>query len=233
MQTTGQIHEKPRAVEPPPEFQAGKIMSMDSPQLVKILKDPAATEFQRMKACQRLAVVGTKDAVPALAAMLSNPKMAHYARTGLVPIPGPAVDEALRAAAIKLKGQLLIGVVDSIGQRRDVKAVPLLGRLLYGIDTKVACAAAASLGCISGPSATRVLLDALLKTKGVVRAEAAAAGLVSAEGLIAQGDRKGALALYAVLGRPDIPKPVRLAAMHSTIAVETSLSRPRPAAPAK
>lgn len=233
MQTTVQTRPRPKAVEPPPEFRAGKIMSMGSPQLVGILKDPAATEFQKMKVCQRLAVVGTKDAVPTLAAMLSDPKLAHYARFALVPIPDPSVDDALREATKKLKGQLLVGVINSIGQRQDAKAIPLLTRLLYGGDTELASVAAATLGRISGPSATQALRDALLKTKGVVRKAAAEAGLVSAEGLLAQGDRKGALVLYAVLSRPDMPKSVRLAAMHSTIATETSLARPRPAAPAK
>lgn len=230
MQTTGQTQAKPPVVEPPPEFRAGTIMSMDSPRLVDILKNPESTEFQRAKACQRLAVAGDKDAVAGLAAMLGDPKMAHYARFGLGPIPDPWVDEALREAAKKLKGPLLVGVINTIGHRRDVAAVPLLNRLLYGADTEAACAAAASLGLISGPSATRTLREALVKSKGAVRKAAAEAGLVSAEGLMAQGDQKGALALYDVLSRPDIPKPVRLAAMHSIIEAETSLRRPRPAA---
>jgi HEAT repeat protein len=233
MQTTAQTRPRPKAVEPPPEFRSGKIMSMDSPRLVAILKDPAATGFQRMKACQRLAMVGTKDAVPTLAAMLTDPKLAHYARFALVPIPDPSVDDALREAANKLKGQLLVGVLNSIGQRQDVKAIPLLTRLLFGRDAELASVAAASLGRISGPSATQALRDALLKAKGVVRTAAAEAGLVSAEGLMARGDRQGALALYGVLSRPDMPKSVRLAAMHSTIAAETSLARPRPAPPPK
>lgn len=228
MQTTGQTKTKPPVVEPPPEFRAGKIMSMDSPQLVEILKDPTSTEFQRAKACQRLAVVGNKDAVPALAAMLGDPKLAHYARFGLAPIPDPAAGDALRAAAGKLKGSLLVGVINTIGRRRDVKAVPMLTRMLNGTDIELARAAAASLGQISGPSATKALRDALVRTKGAVRTAAAEADLVSAEGFMAQGDRKGALALYDVLSRPDMPKPVRLAAMHSTIEAETSLRRPRP-----
>jgi hypothetical protein len=65
-----------------------------------------------------------------------------------------------------------------------------------------------------------------------VRNEVAAACLVCADGLLASGDRKGALAMFSVLSRPDVPKSVRLAAMHSTIAAETSLGRPR-VAPAK
>jgi len=35
------------------------------------------------------------------------------------------------------------------------------------------------------------------------------------------------MALYQTLMRPDVPKPVRLAAMHSTFAAETSLRRAR------
>ena len=49
-----------------------------------------------------------------------------YARFGLEGIPDPAVDEALREAATKLQGRQLVGVIDSIGQRKDAKAVDLL-----------------------------------------------------------------------------------------------------------
>ena len=98
---------------------------------------------------------------------------------------------------------------------------------MYDADAEVAQAAAASLGRISGPRATQALRDGLAKTKGPVRTAVAGAGLVCAEGLMAQNDRKGAFALYDTLSRPDMPKSVRLAAMHSTIAAETSLTRPR------
>jgi HEAT repeat protein len=226
---TAQTQSRPNT--PPPEFQAGEILKMDSAQLVAILKDPSATEFRKMKACQRLAVAGTADAIPVLAAMLSDPKLAHYARTGLIPIPDPAVDDALRAAAGKLKGRLLVGVVNSIGQRADVKAVPMLTRMLYGADAEAGCAAAASLARIGGPSSVKALQEAANKGKGAVKTAALECLLVAAEGLMAQGDRKGALAVYTVLSRPEMPKPVRLAAMHSIIAVETAIDRPKPAAP--
>jgi HEAT repeat protein len=211
----------------PPEFQAAKIMTLDSPQLVQILKDPAATVFQKAKACMRLAMVGTKEAVPALAALLGDPRFSHYARFGLVPIPDPSVDDALRGALKTVKGKLLVGVIDSIGQRKDAKAVDALAKMMYDTDAEVAQAAAAALGRISGPQATKALQDGLAKTKGPARTPVAAAGLVCAEGLLAQGDRKGALALYGALSRPDMPRSVRLAAMHSTIAVETALGRSR------
>src|SRR3982751_6422565 len=78
--------------------QAEPFLNLDEAALVKILQDPAAAIFDKNIACRRLAIIGTKAAVPALAALLSDPKLAHYARFGLGPITDPAVDEALCAA---------------------------------------------------------------------------------------------------------------------------------------
>lgn len=218
---------QPPPATPPPEFQADKIMTLGTSELIALLKNPGSTAFQKMKACQRLAVVGTEEAVPALAPMLADEQMAHYARFALEPIPGPSVDAALRDAAGKLTGVLLVGVINSIGERKDGAAVDVLAKLMVDADSEVALAAVASLGRISGPQAAKVLQDALGKTKGDMRAAVAAAGLVCAEGLLAQGMREQALDLFSVLSARDMPKSVRLAAMHSTISVETSLSRPR------
>jgi HEAT repeat protein len=211
----------------PPEFQADPILKLEEPALIQILKDPASTVFQKNVACRRLAWVGTKDSVPVLAAMLTDAQLAHYARFALKPIPDPSVDAALLAAIPKVKGKLLIGVINTIGQRQDGQAVEPLNKLLYGPDAEVAEAAASSIGRISGPAAAKALQSALARTKGPVRNAVADACLVCAEGLMAKGDRKGALALYDALSRPDIPRVARLAAMHSAFAAETSFTRPR------
>jgi HEAT repeat protein len=218
---------KPPKPVPPPEFKAGKIEQMSQTDLIAILRNASATVFQRAKACQRLASIGAPDAVPALAALLTNARLAHYARYGLEPIPGPSVDDALRAALPKLTGRLLMGVIDSIGHRRDAQAVPALARLLHSLDLEVAQSAAAALGSISGLAAAKVLQDNLARTKGAVRAAVAAAGIVCAEGLLASGNRAKALDLYTALTTTATTTPVRLAAMHGIIAAETSLNRPR------
>ena len=223
--------QRPPVPQAPPEFQAEKIMKLDSAGAIAILKDSAATDFQKSKACMRLAQVGTKDAVPALAALLGNERLSDYARFGLVPIADPSVDVALRSAAQTTKGVQRVGVVDSIGQRKDAGAVALLNKFLYLADIPLAEAAAAALGQIGNAQAIAALRTALVKTKGPVRNAAAAAALVAAEGQVAKGDRKGGLELYSALSRPDVPKAVRLAAMHSTIEVETAINRPRTAPP--
>lgn len=206
MQSTGQT------VPAPAPDKAEEIMTLEPPKLIQILKDPEAPVFAKAKACQRLAVVGAKEAVPALAALLADQQLGHYARFGLEPIPDPSVDDVLRDALPKLKGRLLVGVINSVGHRQDAKAVGSLAKLLYDGDSEVAQAAAAALGRISGPQAAKTLQQGLGRAKAPVRPAVAGAGLVCAEGLLAQGERKQAVALYDALTRPGLPKPVRDAA---------------------
>jgi HEAT repeat protein len=218
---------KPKPPEPPPEFQENDIPTMDAAALIRILTDRSSTEFQKAKACQRIGELGTSEAVPALSALLSNEHMNTYARYGLEPIADPSVDDALRAALSKLKGNLLIGVINSIGKRRDSKATPALTKMLYDADGDVARAAAMALGNIGGAPAMRELQAAIAKSKGMTRMAVADAALVCAERLLAEGQRDQALKLYASLSAPDMPKSARLAAMHGIIREETSTSRPR------
>jgi HEAT repeat protein len=212
---------------PPPEFREEDIAKLDSAGLLNILNDAKSSEFQKSKACQRLGELGAKEAVPALAALLSSEQLNVYARYGLEPIADPSVDEALRAALPKLKGNLLIGVINSIGKRKDKQAVPLLAKMINGSDPDVARAAAAALGKIGGVEAMKNLQAALGQTQGMVRMAVADAALVCSERLLAEGQRDQAMALYTSLTASDIPKPVRLAAMHGIIREETSTSRPK------
>ena len=218
---------KPPKPEPPPEFQEHEIATMDATALIRILTDGTSSEFQKAKACQRAGELGPKEAVPALSALLSHERLNTYARYGLEPIADPSADDALRAGLSKLKGNLLIGVINSIGKRKDAKAAPALAKMIYGADPDVARAAAAALGNIGGVSSMQELQAALVKTKGVTRMAVADASLVCAERLLLEGKRAQALALYASLSAPDMPKPARLAAMHGIIREETSTSRPR------
>lgn len=218
---------KPKPPVPPPEYQEGAISKMDAAALIRILTDARSPEFQKAKACQRLGELGPKEAVPALSALLGNEHLSVYARYGLEPIADPSADDALRAALTKLNGVLLIGVINSIGKRRDAKAGPQLAKLLYSADANVARAAAAALGAIGGPVSIKELQAALGKTEGLTRMAVADGALLCAERLVAEGDRDQALKLYAFLSTADMPKAARLAAMNGIIREETSLGRKR------
>lgn len=132
-------------------YKSAAIMSLASADLVKILNDPSAGEFAKAKACQRLAVVGNESAVPALAGLLGDVRLAHYARTALDQIPGDNADRALREALSDLDGRLLIGAIHSIGTRRDAGALDLLAKLRQGDDSDVAAAATWAISRIRRP----------------------------------------------------------------------------------
>lgn len=196
----------------PPEFDALPIWTMPAPKLLALLKDPKSTEFQKAIACKKLSIVGGKEAVAPMAALLNDPHLSCYARFGMEPNPDPSVDDAFRAALPKLTGTLQIGVINSIGVRKDAKALDALAKLIDHSDAEVAQAAAASVGMIGGQQASKILQAALGRTKVPVFPVVARATLLCAEGLMASNKTRG-LELYQELTATTMPKPVRLAAL--------------------
>lgn len=188
----------------------------ETAKLVAVLAGDAP-QFDKVLACKRLALIGTKDAVPVLAKMLADDKMAHYARYALEPIADPSVDQALRDAAARLKGGLQVGAINSIGARRDAGAVELLSKLLKDADPNTAAAASAALGRIGTPEASQALQQALAAASGQARATIADACLTCAEQLVARNQRDQAVALYEVLRKTELPKRFAIAATRGAI----------------
>ena len=184
--------------------------------LIAVLKS-AAPQKEKADACRNLALIGTKDAVPALAALLGDEKLSHMARYGLEPIPDPAVDDALRDALGKLEGLPLVGVIGSIGVRRDANAVGPLAKMLKDSDGEVARAAARTLGRIATPDAAKALQQTLADAPAAFRQAVADACLSCAEAFLAQGKRSEAAAMYESVGKADLPKHFRVAAAHGAI----------------
>src|SRR6266542_3611964 len=106
-------------------------------QLIAILNSNSTKPEEKAVACKRLAVYGTKDAVPALAPLLADEQLASWARIALEAIPGSAPDVALRDAAVKLNGKLLVGVINSIVVRRDANALGVLSAKLKKGDDEI------------------------------------------------------------------------------------------------
>ena len=79
--------------------------------------------------CRKLTIVGTAASVPALAGLLGDKDHSHMARYALERIPAPEAGQALREALARLSGNLKIGVISSLGLRRDAAAVSALGEL--------------------------------------------------------------------------------------------------------
>ena len=157
-------------------------------------------------ACKQLAIYGDKKAVPVLAPLLANEKLASWARIALEAIPDSSADDTLRAALDNLRGQLLVGVINSIGVRRDAKAVAVLAARLNESDHEVASAAAEALGQIGGSEAAGALTHALAAAPEKVRSAAAYGCILCAEKLLAKGHSAKAARLYDSIRQASVPK---------------------------
>ncbi|MCS7238178.1 MAG: HEAT repeat domain-containing protein [Thermoguttaceae bacterium] len=188
----------------------------EEPQLIAVLKSAEAPLFEKAMACKKLAVIGTARAIEVLGQLLSDPQLSHYARFALEPIPSPEVDRVLREAAGRLEGRLLVGVLDSIGNRRDAEAVPLLEKLLESGNEEVVEAAAIALGRIGTPAAAQ-RLEVAMKSPQIVKRESAARGALIAAERLAAGQPLIALGLYEAIWRADVPANIRMAGLRGVI----------------
>ena len=192
----------------------GKPASQD--ELLAVLRGEASLT-EKWQAAHALAVRATRDAVPALAALLADEKLSDLARCALESMPDPAADDALRAALPNLKGRLLVGVIDSIGVRRDAKAVEPLSKLLGDGDAEVASAAAWSLGRIGAAPAAKALEQAEAAAPAAVKPALYEALLRCAEAAASEGRRDEALAVYERLRGAQMPNAIRMGALRGAI----------------
>jgi HEAT repeat protein len=173
----------------------------------------AAKDF----ACRKLMVIGTAASVSALASLLNDNDLSHMARYALERIEAPEAAQALRDALPSLKGTLKIGVIGSLGVRRDSAAIAVLTAALADADVAVATAAATALGDIGTEQAVESLSQATASAG--VKPAVLDAMLASAERLLADGKKAAALGVYKQLLKDNPPKNVRLAATRGLLLV--------------
>ena len=174
-------------------------------ELIAVLRSDAPPQDKAI-ACKKLAVDGSSEAVGDLAKLLSDPQLASWSRIALEAIPGTAPDEALRKASESLDGNLLVGVLNSIGVRRDVNSAEMLTKRLRDKDEEVASAAAVALGRIGNAASATTLRAALTSGPAKVRSAAAEGCVLCAERLLAEGKTADAVALYDEVRKAELPK---------------------------
>ena len=167
--------------------------------------------------CRKLAMVGTAAAVPSLAALLVKKEISHMARFALERIPASEAGQVLREALPKVSSPVKIGVISSLGSRRDAAAVVMLASLLKDGDPAIARAAALALGTIgSGESAAA--LQAAQKAATGNSLTLIDALLSCAEAMLANNKLVDASAIYKTFEQANQPRLVRLAAARGLLA---------------
>jgi HEAT repeat protein len=173
--------------------------------LIKLVTSDATLAAKDF-ACRLLHGMGTEAAAPALAGLLADSRTAEIARYALEGIPGPAAGRVLREALGKTSGRARIGVITSLGRRRDAAAVELLRPLAADPAPATAEAALVALAEIADPAALRILAES--------RSPAAAvASLKAADLLAGRGEAASAAAIYRRLYTAGQPGVIRAGAL--------------------
>ena len=179
--------------------------------LVGMLASGATVEAKQA-ACWQLSIVGSAAEVPALAKLVADKELGYQARLALERIPGGESLAALRAALAATSGEARACVINSLGARRDAKAVAGIAGLLTDADAMTAGAAMEALGKIGGATAAGALMAADGKVPAALKPRLSVALLRCAEGLQAAGSTKDAAPILEKLCRANQPAFIRIEA---------------------
>ncbi len=145
--------------------------------------------------CQELQWAGRKEAVPALAKLLTDGDLVDRAGMALVAIKDGAA-EALRAALPGTQGLCRLVILHSLAALADPQSAEALKQALTDSDREVRIAAGAGLAKIGDASAAEALLKASQVEPGWERIQQAKHCLVLAEKLAASGQKPQAALIY-------------------------------------
>ncbi len=172
--------------------------------VLDLLRDSDSTTACREFACRQLSLIGSNASVSTLAELLRNNELAHMARYALQRIPGDKVDDALVEALNRLEGELLIGVINTIGERGQAESVLSMRQFMSANNgEEVSLDAVNAIGKIGGPSAEKILrteLDQCGNTDDVSRIDALACSLLRiADQYVQEDDYTSAAEIYTDL----------------------------------
>jgi HEAT repeat protein len=192
--------------------------------LLALLQSPTATKDAKDWICRQLRQVGTEQAAPALASLLTDKDLATIARMALQSIPGSQVDALLREALTRAQGDLQAGVIQTLGMRGDRQAVPLLAPLATAAEVSVAEAALDALGHIGGQESLRAVQAAAVPAAlSRVRFHAL---LLCAERLVAESQGAEATQLYRGIYGQSADPVIRTAALRGLVVTDPANSAP-------
>ena len=184
--------------------------------LIAALKTPISRDAKDY-VCRKLMQIGTAASVSTVAELLADKDLSHMARFALERNPAPEAAQALRDALPRVTAPLKVGIISSLGQRRDVASVASLANMLNDTDGTIARSAALALGAIRTSEAAKALGNAKA-TAPETQIAITDASLSCAESLLALGNKSEALVIYKSLLGEGQSKHVRLAATRGLLA---------------
>jgi HEAT repeat protein len=167
-------------------------------ELVKLLAPGASLEARRF-ACKQLAVIGSDLALPAIAELLKDKENVGFACLALTTYPPGKADTILRDALPASRGPARLQIIDTLGDRRDTKAVAALATIVREDEFAPKRAAIIALAKIGDAAARKALADLRRTSPSELERWFTEADLRLAEQSAKAGDGKAAAAVYEKL----------------------------------
>ncbi|MDR1959251.1 MAG: DUF1080 domain-containing protein [Planctomycetaceae bacterium] len=184
--------------------------------------NPTDTQLhEASEAIRSLTQFGTEAAVPELAKLLEVTPLNTAVRTALINMPNGTGIAALRESLDTLRGENLVGVMESLGSARDEKSVEKLLKLVDHNEKAVADSAMRALGKIAVSEAVSAVQNGMDSGDMEKKHAAAQAALYMAERFAATGQKDAAATIYIALsGNDSFPAPLRGNALRSKILLD-------------
>ena len=171
--------------------------------LIGVLRSKRSTQDGKSIACRFLQRIGTERCIPAVSALLDDEILCHYARLVLERLECEAADKAMREALLNVPDRAKIGILGSLGVRRDRNSVGRVRKLTTSRNLAVAAAAIEALGKIGGLEAAKhLLLMPVTPPKKKLQSARMKAMVACARTLAPAG---AAALCVKVLAGPDVP----------------------------
>jgi HEAT repeat protein len=185
-------------------------------QMIDFLNSDASLPAKQF-ICECLSIYGGDKSVPVLEEMLSEPDTENMALFALERIPTEDATEVLSDALSDTKGDLKVGIINALGNRRAEDAVEEISPMMWDSDSKLAYAAVAATGQIGGDEAAKALAKAVSDPNVKLKSEVIQAYLKCAAGYEDITLNKKALTIYQSLNQPEFDPQVRYAAVRGII----------------
>lgn len=194
-------------------------------ELAEVLTSDAAFDAKQF-VCRQLIPIAGEAQIPALAGLLKDDKLAHYALLVLARIPGKAVNDALLAEVANTHDNDRLELLNVLATRGDARAMSGLKDLLGSASPELGADAASALARFQTPEATSALMAAYAFTQGAVSRSMGKALLDSAYRYADQGNTKAATDLLYSIDGPRTDPMLRAAALRVRVRIhpETAMA---------
>jgi len=194
--------------------------------LVRLLA-PTSTFEARRFACKQLGIIGSSRALPVLGDLLKTEETAGIACLALTTYPPGKADDILRTALAAAPGVARIQIINTLGDRRDTKAVTLLAQAAADADSTAAKAAIDALSKIGNQAAWAAIASCSKNANPALQSALTEATVRCADALAGSVDRKTATPIYAGLLAPSQPAYGRRAALNALLRMDKEHAQPR------